>query len=369
VTTAEDRRLRAEQRSAAREGAGGRGKRIATVVLAVLSVICLIAAVPGTWTRRTVLVTDRYVETVTPLAEDPAIRDFLAREVARSAFEALEVRARLESVIGERVPELVFIAGPIADAARGFVEEQVRQIMGSEAFRDYWVRANRLTHQQAIAVLDGNLEGVPTVDGKVVLNLLPLVNEALGSVAMFASDLVGRPIQLPEITPETAQREGVQRLEEALGVELPDAFGTVTVYDRSELEPIQRAVRLFERAVFLLAALAIGCAAAALWLSGRRRRTLLQLSFAWALVLIVQRRIAIAASDALVSGAAPESQPAVRAVVDVLLESLLRYTGWLLAVSLVLLLAALMTGPYPWARALRSWSERGVARMRAVGDG
>jgi hypothetical protein len=151
------------------------------------------------------------------------------------------------------------------------------------------------------------------------------------------------------------QSAAVGTLESALGIDLPDDFGTIVVYDADELAAVQQGVRLFERAVYLLAVLFVIGFAAALWVSPRRRRTLVQMTTALAVVLVLERRFSIAASNSLVDGAKPENQAAARAVVDQVLGSLLRYTGWFLAIALVTLVVALLTGPYPWAVKLRGW--------------
>jgi hypothetical protein len=87
-----------------------------------------------------------------------------------------------------------------------------------------------------------------------------------------------------------------------------------------------------------------------------------------AVILVIERRLAIAQGDALVDQTKPENQAAARAVIDQVLGSLLRYTGWLLAIALILLVVALVTGPYPWAVRLRGWAaDLGRAASGAVG--
>jgi hypothetical protein len=76
---------------------------------------------------------------------------------------------------------------------------------------------------------------------------------------------------------------------------------------------------------------------------------------ALAVVLVLERRFAIAAANDLVDSARPENQAAARAIVDAFLGSLLRYTGWFLAIALIVLVVTLLTGPYPWAVRLRGW--------------
>lgn len=194
-----------------------------TVVLVVLSIVSLAAVVPGTWTRRTVLNTDRYVTIVSEVGQQPEVQAYLANEITNAAFEALDVQGRLGNVLGDIQPQLAFLAAPITQAVRDVVREKVEELLASERFAELWAQANRVAHEQILAVLRGDAETVGVVDGKVVINTLPLVNEALKGVGTLASDLVGRDVTLPEITPETLQDQpavdaAITKLESALGV-------------------------------------------------------------------------------------------------------------------------------------------------------
>lgn len=339
----------------ARPAKRGRLRRVVAVVLVVLTVIVFAAGVAGAWSRRTVLDTDRYVATVGPLAEEPAVQEYLARTITNQVFEALDVQDRLEAVLLERADRLVFLAGPITDSVRGFVQDQVDKVVASERFARLWTEVNRLAHEQAVRLLEGDTDVVSIEEGKAVLNLVPVANEVLKGVSGVVSELVGRPVTLPEITPQTVPSEAVARIEQALGFDLPSDFGRIVVYDSNELAAVQDAVNLFNKTVIVLAVLFVALFVAAMWVSPAKRRTLLQLMTALAFVLVIERRFAMAAGNDLVDAARPENQAAVRAVIDAFLGSLLRYTGWFLAAALVTLIVALLTGPYPWAVRFRSW--------------
>ena len=174
-------------------------------------------------------------------------------------------------------------------------------------------------------------------------------------MAALVPDLIGRNITIPEIDVSMAPGEAVARLESAFGIDLPDNFGTVVVYDADELAALQKAVRTFDKLVIVLVLLVLVLVALALWLSPRRRRTLLQLMTGFAVGLVVVRRIAIAASDQALDSARPENQAAAHAFTDRVLGNLLVYTGWLLAVVLVVLVIAWLTGSYPAPVAIRRW--------------
>ncbi len=352
-----------ERRVEELEAKPARRHRLTTVfsaIFLVLAILLFAVAVPGTWARRTLLDTDRYVATVAPLARDAAVQEYLARTVTEEVFTALKVEDRLAAALQQRSPRLAFLAGPIANGVQSFVQDQLHAVLASETFATSWEAANRFAHAQLIAVLEGDVGGegetVQVQGDKVVLNLLPLVNQGLAAMTGVVTSIIGHPVTLPQITGDEIPSEAVTRLESALGVDLPPEFGTIVVYDASQLQAVQRVVDLASRAVVAIALLFLVCAAIALWISRRRRRTLIQLTVALLVVLVVERRFAIAQGDAIVNRVKPENQAAGRAVVDQVLGALLRYTGWLLVFALFVLLIALLTGPYPWAVRIRGWT-------------
>lgn len=361
-----------ERRGEKLEGEPERRHRLMTVfttVFLVLSILLFAVAVPATWARRTLLDTDRYVATVAPLAQDPAVQEYLARTVTEQVFTALDVQAKLAASLQQRSPKLAFLAAPIANGVEGFVKDRLQQVFASDAFATSWEEANRFAHAQLLAVLEGGGETVQVQQGAVVLNLLPLVTEGLAAMTGVVTDIVGHPVTLPQISGDEIPSEAIMRLESALGVDLPEPaqFGTIVVYQADQLEAVQKGVDLASRGIVALALLFVVCAVIALWISRRRRRTLVQLMVALVVVLVIERRFSIAESNAIVAKVKPENQAAARAVVDQVVGALLRYTGWLLALALVVLLIALITGPYPWAVRVRGWTaEVAAAAVGAV---
>jgi hypothetical protein len=379
--TSDAERLRAERDALERrveelESKPERRHRLATVfttVFLVLAILLFAVAVPATWARRTLLDTDRYVATVAPLAEDPAVQEYLARTVTEQVFSALDVQAKLAASLQERSPKLAFLAAPIANGVEGFVKDRLQQVFASDAFATSWEELNRFAHAQLLAVLEGGGDTVQVQQGAVVLNLLPLVKAGLAAMTGVVSDIVGHQVTLPQITGEEIPSEAVTRLESALGVDLPDQFGTIVVYQADQLAAVQKGVDLASRGILALAFLFVVCVALALWISRRRRRTLVQLMAALVVILVIERRFSIAEANAIVAKVKPENQAAARAVVDQVVGALLRYTGWLLAFALLVLLIALITGPYPWAVRVRDWTAEvasaavGAVRGREAG--
>lgn len=346
-----------------------RTRRILTPILVALSILVFTITVPAAWGARTVLNTDRYVATVAPLADDPAVQASIATKLTDQVFSALNVQGTLSDALGALGERATVLAGPLTIAVKGFVRDQVEKVVASDAFKTFWVEANRFVHTQVLAILRGETETITIREGKVLLNLLPLVNLALGSIQTVASELVGRDVALPQISEEDIPSASIAKLEQALGVDLPDTYGQVVVYDSEDLAALQKTLYLFERLLVLLLVLIPILVAASLLVSTRRRRTLIQLAAGAAVGLVVIRRIAIMSRDSVFDRVDTQRFPSVRVLTDDLMESLFRYTAILLAIVLLVLLIALITGPYPWAVTVRGWVRDGTRAVAAAFSG
>jgi hypothetical protein len=332
-----------------------RTRRILAPILVVITVVVFTVTVPAAWGARTVLNTDRYVATVAPLANDPAVQQSIASKVTAQVFEALNVEGVISDALASIGDRATVLAGPLTTALRGFVQEQVLRVVQSDAFDAFWTEANRFVHTQVVQILRGDEEQVSVVEGKVLLNLVPMINLALAQIDRVASDLIGRDVTLPMLEPDTPRAEAVDRIEQALGVDLPDDYGSIEVYDADDLVALQQALFTFQRVLVLLLILIPVLVAITLVVSTRRRRTLIQLAVGGAIGLVLIRRLAIVGRDDLYASVDTQDFPSVRVLTEELMSSLFRYTGVLLAIVLLVLLIALVTGPYPWAVALRRW--------------
>jgi hypothetical protein len=348
-------------------------RKVFAVVFIIIAVLAFSAATPGVWARRTVYDSNRYLAVVGPLASDPAIQEALARQLTQAVFTAVDVEAKVQAAIAERAPKLEFIAGSITTSLQGFVQDQAQKVIASDQFQQFWVNANTLLQRQVVAVLDGSSDVLQVQGNQVVFNYLPLLNDALMQLSGTLSSILNRQITLPTITPDTVPSQAVASLGTALGVSLPDTFGSVTLFQGDELTSVQDAVSLFNKALILAIVLFILGAALALLLSTNRRRTLLQLITALIVVVVLERRFAIAEANNVVNLAKPENQAAVQAIIGAFLSSLLLATKRILWVFFVVLVVAVVTAPYPWAVRARAWTRDvgragvGAARGAEVG--
>jgi hypothetical protein len=324
-------------------------RSVAAAVAVVVAVASFAVALPGAWVRRTITDTDTYLSVVDPLAADPAIQEALSREITTAVFGAVDVQARVEKVLTRRAPQLTFLAGPITASVQQFVQGQVATLVGSEEFRTVWNQANRIAQTQLVAVLQGNSDVLAVQNGQVVLNYLPIVNQALQQVSGLLGTLLDRPITLPAITADTLPADAIARLEAALGVDLPDQFGTAVVYRTDVLTQVQDGVKIARRLLIAVVALFVIGLIVAIAVSPRRRRTVLEIAIAIAVITVIERRIAIYSVNDVVGMVPAASQAATRAVADAIVDWFLQYTVVFLWVALLTIVVALVSGPYPWA--------------------
>ena len=146
------------------------------------------------------------------------------------------------------------------------------------------------------------------------------------------------------------------KLSTALGVTLPSDFGQITLVKSSDLATVQRGVKAFDRFTLVLPLVTIVLIALSLWLSVNRRRTVLQLAVGVSLLMIVERRVTLHEQSTLASGA--HNPQVAQIVLGDLLHGFFVLTAWVLGVALVVLVIAVLSGPYRWAVALRSWVKR-----------
>jgi hypothetical protein len=131
---------------------------------------CILApvAVLSAWLQSVVVDTDRYVETMAPLADDPAVQSLISDAVSNQILTSIDVQALVDQSLGaladvgaeqglpERATERIEgLAGPIASGIEGFVGDRVAQFVASDRFAEIWETVNRESHSQLNAALTG----------------------------------------------------------------------------------------------------------------------------------------------------------------------------------------------------------------------
>ena len=353
----ENARLRAELAAATPTVSRRRVRRTIAAFLAGLTAVLLVVGVVAQWTSQTALDTDKFVARVGPVVEDPTVRAGLATELGNQLVSVLDLPTRVGNVLPDN---LRFLAGPISAGMETVVRRSVTKLVDSEQFITLWYAALRLAHTQVVTVLTGSNEPVQVVNGQVVVNLLGVIGQVLDQLEQDAPAIFGTAVlsRIPDNLPLDQIRPLVSRL---LGISLPETLRAdpghrpVLAGDRAPGHPDRQPV-----VVLLVLLGAVLAFVLALVTSVNRRRTLVQIGLATAVLTAVVFFAARALTSAAIAGVGDATlRPAVQAASRELFSSLRGLGALLFWVSLALALVAYLVGPGRAPRALRGWAVAG----------
>jgi hypothetical protein len=228
-------------------------------------------------------------------------------------------------VLEERLPtNLQGLAGPIAGALRQPAVEGVDRFLQRPRVQDVWETANRVAHEELMAVLEDETRGnITTGSGVVTLNLRTLVIN-IGEELGFGDELEAR---------------------------LPADAGQIVLLESDELEAAQTGVKLIKWLSWLVILIALACYAGAVWLA-RGRRSMLRnigaaLLFVGVLLLVIRRLVGNYIVDALSSG---ESVRDAIGNTWIIGTSLLAAVAWALIIyGVAILIGTWLAGPMGYA--------------------
>ncbi|GAA3548138.1 hypothetical protein [Nocardioides daeguensis] len=329
----------------------GRWRALAASLLVVLGVVLVPVSLVARYVDQEVGDTDRYVETVGPLADNPVVQAAIARRVTDELLELLrldELTDQASTALTERglPPRLVDLlrtaSVPLREAITSYVRETVGKVVRSEQFADAWVVANRSAHEQLVALVTGeDSEELHVEEGTVSVNL----------AAVIAT------------VKEVLLDQGFER-----AARIPEVSAQFVVLQSADLVKVQRLARALDRTATLLPVLALLSLAAAVALARRRRRVVLVAALAVAFAMVAMG-VALAAARAAYLDAIPvreEGLGAAREVFDAVVRLLRTQVRGVLAASLVVAALAWWSRPGGWlARAVTWW--RGGGSSGRVG--
>ena len=325
-------------------------RRIATIVLVVLTSLMVLVSVVAVWATRTVFDTDRFTAVFEDVISDPAVTSALAERLTDEVGDAVQA----SGVIADNVPsELQPLLPVLGGAVRGFVSGEVDKFLQSDAGQQLMVGAVRRTHRAAIRVLEGkdtpgDLVSVET--GAVTLNLVPAAVAVLGRVQERG---LLTDIDLPDLNDTQSPQEQVELLSEAIGRDLRPDFGQFVVYESDRIDEAESAVSVardvakqIKRFTLLLVIVTVLMIALTIFVAPIRRRAMIQLgigvAIAVVLAVIVERRVIKSIPNAIANIQAREASESILAAFS---NSLNNANGSLLVVALLVALIGFIARP------------------------
>jgi hypothetical protein len=315
-------------------------------VLLVLAFLLAPVSVVAAWVDDEISDTDRYVQTVAPIATEPAVQNLVIDRLTNRVVGNVDVKAITASLAAtlesNGAPPVVVdhteaLTGPLKSALTSAVHQVVARVVTSDQFAQLWDEANRRAHAAVVKVLTG--QGTSAVEGKgdtIVLNIGTVVDNV-------------------------QQRLVDAGFEKAANI--PEVDKTVPLLQTEKLNDAQDAMRLLDVVGTWLPVLAIVLAALGVWAAPSHRVALLTAGFGVGVMMIlllvglaVMRRIYL---DSVPPAVQP--QDAAAAIYDTFVRFLRESTRTVLIIAVITTLAAYLYGPGRAARAVRSAAARGTA--------
>ena len=340
----------------------GHGLRwTAVVALLVLVALLLVTSVVARFARSEILDTDRYVSTVAPLGEDPAVKGAITNRVTDEIFAQVDVEGLTKqaltaltdvSNLATNAPRLdqavVGLAPVIAGQAKNFVHDTVGSLVESDEFEDLWIQANRAAHTTLVAVVTGDT----------------------GSTAVQVDDSGTVSISLGTVIDKVKTRLSERGF--AFADKIPQIDKQFVLVQSPELAKAQGLVRALDKAGDVLPWLTLLVAAGAIWAAprGSRLRALAAVGVTF-VVTMALLAVAILIGRSLYLGNLPSeirSPEAAAAVFDTVVVPLRTTLRAVFVVGLVVAVGAYLVGGSASALAVRRGFGRGLDLLRRPGS-
>lgn len=158
------------------------------IALTVLFGLMLVAANHSGWITATVLDTDRFVATFSPLPQDEAVSLALGQQVADGVIEQFEVAETIEEALPEGIG---FIAVPLTSGVRDLTTSAATEVIRSDVFTSVWTGALTASHRIATAYVGALEDGVLVEqDGVAVIDLTPIAAQISENLSDRGFDLL-----------------------------------------------------------------------------------------------------------------------------------------------------------------------------------
>ena len=232
-----------------RERRRGALRRTALAFLLVLGCGLVAMSLIAAFVRATVLNTDRYVNTMAPIARSPDVQ----RAVADKLDAAITQRVDFDALLREALPDQTDALAPaLAGGLQSAIRSRLDAFVASDDFATLWDEANRRAHSRVVALLTTGESKRLLLEGDTVyLDLGPAVDRVRTGL----------------------EERGLDRLAAAIP---PSVDGRVTLLRSEGFVKARKGVDLIEGLTIVLPILALLCLAGHVALSRPRRRGLLR---------------------------------------------------------------------------------------------
>ncbi|WP_159772275.1 hypothetical protein [Streptomyces sp. HM190] len=331
-----------------RKAAHGRHRRLryaATSVLLLVAFLLAPLAVVAAWVDSEVSDTDRYVQTVAPIATEPSVQNTVTDRLTTRVVDSVDVAAFTDAIgrtlQREGAPPRVVqgaeaLTGPLKSALTSAVHSVVNKVVTSDRFAEVWDDANRRAHAAVVKVLTG--EGNSAIQAgtdSIDLNLGTLIDEV-------KKDLVDKGFDQAS--------------------KIPDVDKTITLLETDKLNEAQDAMRLLDVVGTWLPVVVLALSALAVWSGPAHRVALMSTAIGIGIMMIVLLVGLAVMRSVYLDSVPPSALPrnAAADIYDTFIRFLRNSTVTVLVIAVITALAAFLYGPSRPSRWVRSTAAKGT---------
>lgn len=332
-----------------------RVRAVASVLLILLGVLLAPVAVVAHWAQRELTDTDRYVATVSPLASDPVIQSAISNRLTQEVMDQIDVETLVKdalSALGDQdlppraTQALSALERPLTNGIESFVRSAASKVVESDAFETAWVDANRVAHQELVAVMQGD----------------PAKALQIGDQGQLTIQLAGMIDQLKQ-----------QLVDSGFGIaaNIPEVNASFTLVQTTQLVKIQNAYNTLDVVGTWLPWLSLALIAGGVLTAVRRSRAVVFAGLALAISMLVLG-LALYFGRTFYLGALTGKVArldAAEIVFDQIVNFIRISLRTVAVAGLVVAAAAYFGGSSDSARSLRASIGRGFASARAWAEG
>lgn len=148
-------------------------KNLLAWVLLIVGLLTAPFAVIALWLRITLLDTNQFVKTLSPLSSDPAIVASVSKNIADNFFQNIDAEGKIREALPENSK---FLAPSLAVGMQSFVQSKGQDLATSKQFNQVWETIIRTMHPQIINLLEGKNNLLKAQNGVISLDLKDIIS-------------------------------------------------------------------------------------------------------------------------------------------------------------------------------------------------
>jgi hypothetical protein len=318
-------------------------RSIAALLVFIIAVLVTPVALVGHWGHRTVIDTTRYLETVGPLASDPAVQESISDAVTKAITSQLDTEELVGGLLGNIVENPTIkdkLSGPIAAGINNLIGQAVSSFVASDAFAQIWVTLNTGIQKSLLLILEGKDGGPVSLQGdEVVLDVSTLITAV-------QQNLVDRGVSV------------------AANIPVPDIDKQVVLFSSPALAQIRTIYGFTSPVLAWFPLILAALFALAVWLSRRKGRMVLATGIAL-IVMTGVTKIGLDQAQTIFTDQLKGTifAPASQAFWDTFFKYLIQGIQAMLVLGLIIAIAGWLGSRVGAASKLRRWLAGGLEQL------